>query len=60
MMKRVFDGETGAIRDNLILNSAAGLLVSEKVKTLKEGIDLARNKIDNGSASKKLFSLLKK
>ena len=60
MMKRVFDGETGAIRDNLILNTAAGLLVSEKVKTLKEGIDLARNKIDNGSASKKLFSLLNK
>ncbi len=57
MMRRVFDGETGPIRDNLILNSAAGLLISNKVKTLTEGIDLIQNKINNGLVSQKLFSL---
>ena len=57
MMRRVFDGETGPIRDNLILNSAAGLLISEKVKTLAEGIDLIQNKINNGVISEKLIAL---
>ena len=32
MMKRLFEGETGAIRDNVLLNTSAGLLICEKVK----------------------------
>lgn len=57
LLKRAFEGETGAIRDNIIINSAAGLLISEKVKTLKEGIEIVKNKIDNGEVLKKLDSL---
>lgn len=57
ILKRVFEGETGAIRDNIVFNSAAGLLVSEKVKTLKEGIKIVENKIDNGTVLKKLYTL---
>ena len=56
-MRRLFDGETGAIRDNVILNTAAALVVSEIAKSLKEGILLARNNIDSGLALKKLNSL---
>ena len=41
MMRRLFDGETGAIRDNVILNTAAALVICEKVNSLKEGIKLA-------------------
>jgi len=56
-MRRLFDGETGAIRDNVILNTAAALVVCEIAKSLKEGILLARNNIDSGLALKKLNSL---
>ena len=60
IMKRTFEGETGAIRDNIILNSAAGLLISEKVKTLNQGIKLVESKIDNGLVLNKLLSLITK
>ncbi len=60
MMRRAFEGETGAIRDNIILNSAAGLLISENVKTLNQGIKLVESKIDNGLVLNKLSSLLTK
>ena len=36
LMRRLFDGETGAIRDNVVLNTAVGLLICEKVKSLKK------------------------
>ena len=58
LMRRLFDGETGAIRDNVILNTAAALVICEKVKSIEEGIKLAENKIDSGVAQKKLKSLV--
>ena len=58
LMKRAFEGETGAIRDNIILNSAAGLLIAEKVKTLRQGIIEIEKKIDSGVVLEKLFSLI--
>jgi anthranilate phosphoribosyltransferase len=60
LLKRVFEGESGALRENLILNSAAGLLISEKVNNLKQGIKFIEEKIDNGSLYRKLTSLVKK
>ena len=57
LMRRLFDGETGAIRDNVILNTAAALVICDKVNSLEEGIKLAENKIDSGIAQKKLESL---
>ena len=59
-MKRVFEGETGAIRDNIVLNAAAGLLISEKVKTIKQGISIVEDKLNNGSVLNKLKSLIQK
>ena len=58
-MKRLFEGETGAIRDNVLLNTSAGLLISNKVKNLKEGIELSKKIIDSGKASKKLEELVR-
>ena len=55
MMRRLFDGETGAIRDNVVLNTAAALVVCEKVNSLKEGVKLAENNIDKGIAQKTEF-----
>ncbi|MBD22391.1 MAG: anthranilate phosphoribosyltransferase [Alphaproteobacteria bacterium] len=57
LMRRLFDGETGAIRDNVVLNTAAALVVCEKVNSLKEGIKLAQKNIDSGLAQKKLNKL---
>ena len=36
LMRRLFDGETGAIRDNVVLNTAAALVICEKVKSIEE------------------------
>ncbi len=60
LLRRVFEGESGALRENLILNSAAGLLISEKVNSLKQGIKFIEKKIDDGSVYSKLISLVKK
>tara|TARA_B100001057_G_scaffold492024_1_gene583545 strand:- start:254 stop:1267 length:1014 start_codon:yes stop_codon:yes gene_type:complete len=58
IMHRLFEGETGAIRDNVILNTAACLEIAGTVKNLKEGIDLASKNIDNFSAKRKLENLI--
>ena len=60
LLKRVFEGETGPIRDNLVLNTAVGLLISEKVDNLRDGIKLIEKNIDNGLVYKKLMSLISK
>ena len=60
LLRRIFEGESGALRENLILNSAAGLLISEKVNNLKQGIRFIEKKIDDGSVYSKLISLVKK
>jgi anthranilate phosphoribosyltransferase len=58
IMRRFFEGESGAIRDNVILNTAAGLFICDKVKNLKEGVSKATMNIDNGLGLKKLNSLI--
>jgi anthranilate phosphoribosyltransferase len=57
IMQRLFEGESGGIRDNVVLNTAVGLLICEKVNNLKEGIDLAKKNIDNQIAYKKMLAL---
>ena len=58
IMRRLFEGESGAIRDNVILNTAAGLVICHKVKNIKEGVSRATINIDNGLGLKKLNSLI--
>ena len=57
IMKRLFEGETGAIRDNVILNTAAGLLICQIESSLKKAIKRAEENIDNGKGLSKLNSL---
>ncbi|MBC2885091.1 anthranilate phosphoribosyltransferase [Ochrobactrum sp. CM-21-5] len=46
----VLEGAEGAYRDIVLLNSGAALVIAGKAKDLKEGIALAAQSIDSGSA----------
>jgi anthranilate phosphoribosyltransferase len=47
------------IEDSVVLNSAAALLVGNRVDSLSEGIELARNQIANGNAHGILHDMIK-
>jgi anthranilate phosphoribosyltransferase len=48
----------GARRDVVLLNAGAGLYISDKARSLKEGVELARSLIDSGKALAKLEEYL--
>ena len=50
----ILNGERGPKRNAVLLNSAAGLYVAGKVKSLKEGVKLAEEVIDSGKALQQL------
>ena len=49
-IRAVFGGLRGPLRDIVLLNAAAALLVAGKAKTLREGVALASESIDSGKA----------
>jgi len=53
-LKRLLDGEAGAYRDIVVLNSAAALIVGAKADDLREGAKLAAEALDSGAARAKL------
>jgi anthranilate phosphoribosyltransferase len=58
IVREILSGqERGPKRDAVLLNTAAGLFVAGKTKTLAEGWDLAGETIDSGRADKKLAEL---
>ena len=54
IIRRILKGEKGPYRDIVILNSAAGLYVSGKARSIKEGIEFAEDSIDSGKARRVL------
>jgi len=50
----ILNGEEGARRDAVLLNSAAGLYIGGKVNSLEKGISLAEKLIDSGKAKEQL------
>lgn len=48
----------GAKKDIVLLNTAAALLVDDKVDTIEEGIEMANKNIENGNAIKKLEEIV--
>ncbi len=48
----------GAKRDVVLLNAGAGLYISDKARSIKEGVELARDLIDSGKALEKLRAYL--
>lgn len=55
----VLDGVKGPRRDIVVLNSAAALYVSGKARNISDGIRLAKESIDSGSAKNILSDLVK-
>ncbi|MGQ9737592.1 MAG: anthranilate phosphoribosyltransferase [Armatimonadota bacterium] len=54
LLRDLFGGTPGPYRDLLLLNAGAALMVGSKARTLQEGIQLARETVDSGSALRKL------
>jgi len=50
-LKALLSGEKSAYRDIVLLNTAAALIVADKVESLREGADMAAKAIDSGAAS---------
>jgi anthranilate phosphoribosyltransferase len=57
-LRALLDGAAGAYRDIVLMNAAAAFLVADKVETLREGVELAAEAIDSGSARASLDKLI--
>ncbi len=57
---KILDGVKGEKTDMVLLNAAAGIVVGGRADDLREGIELARESIESGSALKKLILLIEK
>jgi anthranilate phosphoribosyltransferase len=55
----VLQGNQGPLREIVLLNAAAALLVVGKAKTLRDGVALAAEAIDSGKAKATLDALVK-
>jgi len=58
-LRTVLEGKPGPLRDIVLFNAAAALLVAGKAKTLREGVELAAQSIDSGNARAVLDALVK-
>jgi anthranilate phosphoribosyltransferase len=59
VLRRVFNGEKGPVRDVVVLNAAAAIYAGNLASDLKEGLRLAEAAIDSGQAGEKLEGLIK-
>lgn len=50
-LRRLLQGETGAYRDSVLLNSAAALMVAGQADALVQGVEKAVEAIDTGAAN---------
>ena len=58
LMRNLLAGEGGPLRDVVLLNSAAALLVAGRAQTLADGVELAARSIDSGAALRVLEDLV--
>jgi anthranilate phosphoribosyltransferase len=58
-LREVLGGAKGPIRDVVLLNAAAVLVVAGAAKDLREGLAKAAKSVDSGAALKKLDRLVK-
>jgi anthranilate phosphoribosyltransferase len=58
MMRSLLSGAKGPIRDIVLLNGAAALVVGGKARDLRAGVDLAAETIDSGAAHRALERMI--
>ena len=56
-IRETLTGAPGPLRDIVLLNAAAALIVAERAETLREGVELATHAIDSGAAADALERL---
>ena len=56
---RLFEGETGAYRDIVLLNTACALMAAGAANDVSSGVTLAAQALDSGAAGNKLQALIK-
>jgi anthranilate phosphoribosyltransferase len=59
VVRALLSGEHGAVRDVVLLNAAAALMVAGKSSDVVTGVQLARDAIDSGRASQVLETFVK-
>jgi anthranilate phosphoribosyltransferase len=59
IVKAVLGGNDGACRKIVLLNAALAITAGEKAATIREGVAVAEECIDNGAAMNKLQDLIK-
>lgn len=57
-LKDLLGGQKGAYRDIVLFNSAAALVIADRVPDVPEGLDLAARMIDQGAAHQVLHHLI--
>jgi anthranilate phosphoribosyltransferase len=58
MMNALLNGEKGPLRDIVLLNSAAALVIAGRAEDLTGGVKLATQAIDEGAARQTLEKLV--
>jgi anthranilate phosphoribosyltransferase len=58
LMRGVLDGERGPLREIVLLNAAAGLIIAERAADLCEGVAIAADTLDSGKAAEVLDRLI--
>jgi anthranilate phosphoribosyltransferase len=58
MLRGVLDGAPGPARDIVLLNAGAAIYAADLADSLETGVERARTVIDDGSARRKLDSLV--
>jgi anthranilate phosphoribosyltransferase len=60
ILLQVLKAEKGAYRDTVLLNAGLAIFTSGKATSIKDGIEMAKESIDSGSAYEKLRLLIEK
>ena len=58
VLRRILNGERGAKRDVVVMNTAAALVAGNRASDFKEGAQIVERVIDNGQAQAKLEELI--
>lgn len=60
ILRSVLEGDQGPFRDTVLLNAGIGIFAAGKGATIQEGIELAKESLDTGTALAKLECLIEK